>query len=73
MMLDNEKLIDKLVKGMRDGAIELPADVTNKLAEAYNIETEDLSNMQMKAILYNVKLAHDEGLPLCQDTGIQIF
>ena len=43
MMFDNDKLIERLVKGMRDGAIELPPDVTKKLTEAYDIEIEDIS------------------------------
>ena len=73
MMLDQNMLINSLVKGMRDGAIELPPDVTNKLARAYEEETEEIARMQLRAILDNIKLAHDEGLPLCQDTGIQIF
>ncbi|MBA3044829.1 MAG: fumarate hydratase [Candidatus Thermoplasmatota archaeon] len=72
-MIDEETLINKLVKGMRDGAIELPADVTLKLESSYQSETDDIPKMQFKAILDNIKLAHDEGLPLCQDTGIQVF
>ena len=72
-MLNKEALIDRMVKGMRDGAIELPPDVTKKLEEAYSKETDDIPKMQFRAILDNIKLAHDEGLPLCQDTGIQVF
>ncbi|MDO9536814.1 MAG: fumarate hydratase [Thermoplasmata archaeon] len=72
-MLDEKMLIARLIKGMRDGAIELPADVTSKLKDAYSKETGDIPKMQFKAILDNIKLAHDEGLPLCQDTGIQVF
>jgi len=72
-MIDKEALINRLVKGMRDGAVDLPPDVTTKLEEAYSKETDDIPKMQFKAILDNIKLAHDEGLPLCQDTGIQVF
>jgi fumarate hydratase subunit alpha len=72
-MLDKEALINRLVKGMRDGVIELPPDVTVKIEEGYNNETSEIAKMQLKAILDNIKMAHEEGTPLCQDTGLQIF
>ncbi len=72
-MLDQEILINSLVKGMRDGVIELPADVTKKLEEAYANECSETGKMQLRAILDNIELAHEKGTPMCQDTGIQIF
>ena len=72
-MLHEATLVDRLSKGMRDGVIELPSDVTKKIEEAYENETSDVAKMQLAAILKNIKLAHDGCSPLCQDTGIQIF
>jgi len=72
-MLDRNIIIERMVKGLRDGVIELPSDVKKKLEEAYEGETDEIARMQCKAILENIELAHNEGLPLCQDTGIQVF
>ncbi len=72
-MIDQDILLARVVKGLRDGAVELPPDVTQKIVEAYEKESDGTARMQLKAILDNIELAHDEGLPLCQDTGIQVF
>ncbi len=72
-MPDEQKLIDTMARALRDGVIELPPDVTGKLKEYYGKETSEIAKMQLKAILDNIELAHDEGLPLCQDTGVQLW
>ena len=72
-MLDQERLIDRLVAGMREGVTKLPSDVVKKIEEAHEREESEVARMQLKAILENIKLARDGVLPLCQDTGIQIF
>ncbi len=72
-MFDEEKILEALVKGMRDGVIELPPDVLKKLEEAHEKETNETARNQLGAILKNIKLAHDGKAPMCQDTGIQIF
>jgi len=73
VMLDQQMLVERLAKAMRDGVIELPSDVTKRIEEAYEKEESEIARMQLKAIIDNVELSHDRGLPLCQDTGIQIF
>jgi len=72
-MLDQEQLIDRLVKGMRDGVIELPEDVTQKLQEYLQREDSGIAKQQLSAILDNIRISHEDGLPLCQDTGVQMF
>ncbi|HID73879.1 MAG TPA: fumarate hydratase [Thermoplasmata archaeon] len=72
-MFDREAFIGALVRGMRDGAIELPPDVRERLEVGHEAEKSEIARMQLRAILDNVRLAHDEGLPLCQDTGVQTF
>jgi len=72
-MLDHQKLMDRLVNAMGVGAAELPPDVVSRLEEAYSREMSEAAKMQLKAILDNIELARNERLPLCQDTGIQIF
>lgn len=72
-MLNREALVERLVAAMRGGTSQLPTDVVKKLEEAYENEESETAKMQLAAILKNVKLAGEENLPLCQDTGIQIF
>ena len=72
-MFDQEALIARLVIGMRNGVTKLPPDVVRKIEEAYDKEESDIARMQLQAILENINLARDGVLPLCQDTGIQIF
>jgi fumarate hydratase subunit alpha len=72
-MIDESELVDRLALAMKKAVTQLPPDVIRKLEEALGSETSDAANMQLKAILDNVKLADDEELPLCQDTGVQIF
>ncbi|MCI0497015.1 MAG: fumarate hydratase [Thermoplasmata archaeon] len=72
-MIDTQALIDRMVLGLRGGATQLPPDVVAALEAAYEREDTDTARMQLKAILDNVALARDEWVPLCQDTGIQVF
>lgn len=72
-MFDKEKVLAALVKGMRDGVIELPPDVTAALERALARETHPTAKSQLEAITTNIRLAHDASAPLCQDTGVQIF
>ena len=53
--------------------IKLPADVKQALLEAYESEYDGLGKAQLKAILDNIKIAEDEGRPMCQDTGLILF
>lgn len=70
-----------MLKLIRDTAFELiklaitrlPKDVSQALLEAYELEYDSLGKAQLKAILDNVKIAEDEGRPMCQDTGLIMF
>ena len=72
-MFDQKALIEKLVDGMREGVTKLPPDVVRKIEEAHDREESETARMQLSAIKENIELARDGVLPLCQDTGIQIF
>ncbi len=72
-MIDTEALADRLVKGLRDGVIELPEDVKHRLEEAIDQESDELAKTQLRTILENVDVAHDGCAAMCQDTGMQIF
>ena len=62
-----------LVDALRAAATILPEDVVSALLDARERETSPLGAAQLDAILENVKIARNGGIPMCQDTGIQTF
>ncbi len=58
---------------MRKAEIELPEDVKSALIRAETIEENQVAKSQLQAILKNIELAKNHGIPMCQDTGIMIF
>lgn len=62
-----------LIDALRAAATILPEDVVSALLDARERETSPLGAAQLDAILENVKIARNGGIPMCQDTGIQTF
>lgn len=50
----------------------VPQDITQALERAVELETGELAKMALQAILENNAIAKDEGIPLCQDTGMAV-
>ena len=61
------------VEALRQAATRLPGDVTLALERARKRETSPLASAQLDAILENVRIAREDGVPICQDTGLQMF
>ena len=51
----------------------LPPDVREALGKAYERETNDTAKGIFKTILENIKVAKEEDLLICQDTGLPIY
>jgi fumarate hydratase subunit alpha len=51
----------------------LPADVVIAIEKALELEVSDAGRLVLKEILENHKVAAQQRLPLCQDTGTAIF
>ena len=64
---------DVAVKLLQLAVIRLPEDVKASLRDAYEKERSPIGRIQLKAILDNIRLAEETGLPLCQDTGLISF
>jgi fumarate hydratase subunit alpha len=62
---------DALAEALAKAVIRVPRDVVAALEASLERETGELARMHLRAILDNVRLAGDEGLPVCEDTGIQ--
>ncbi|MGQ9514576.1 MAG: fumarate hydratase [Thermoproteota archaeon] len=72
-MLDEEYFVTQVKKLLRLAETCLPSDILEALRDAYEIETSELSRMQLQAFLENARLACERSLPICQDTGIISF
>ncbi|MDD3122578.1 MAG: fumarate hydratase [Candidatus Izemoplasmatales bacterium] len=53
-------------------AISLDKQVLDKIRQGANNETSTLSKSILESILENHEIAKNEGIPLCQDTGIAV-
>ncbi len=67
------ELEDVFVTLLRLAVTDLPQDVVNGLEKALKLESNSTAKSQLEAILENIKLARQGSIPMCQDTGIQIF
>jgi fumarate hydratase subunit alpha len=71
-MITQKQVEDSICKLYRDSVIELPEDVKNALKTAYDNESDDTARLNLEAILKNIDAAHENGIPMCQDTGLPI-
>ncbi|AKB40566.1 MULTISPECIES: fumarate hydratase [Methanosarcina] len=71
--ISRENFIRSIADLIRKAEIELPDDVVNALRKAESIEENQVAKSQLQAILKNIEIAKNHGVPMCQDTGIMIF
>ncbi|MFX1474529.1 MAG: fumarate hydratase [Promethearchaeota archaeon] len=71
--MQDSDLESTIVTLLRLAVTDLPEDVKNRLRHALDNETDPTARSQLKAILENIELAKQHVIPMCQDTGIQIF
>ena len=71
-MITQKQIEDTISVLYKNSVIELPDDVKNALKNAYLNETNETARLNLKAILDNIDAAHENGIPMCQDTGLPI-
>ncbi len=71
-MITQKQIEDTVSRLYRDSVIELPEDVKNALRTAYDNENDETAMLNLKAVLDNIDEAHQNGIPMCQDTGLPI-
>jgi len=69
MRISGDILEDICVELLAEAATKLPMDVRKGLEDAYSKEDNIYARSQLRIILDSVKIARDEGIPICQDTG----
>ena len=70
---NRENFIRSIADLLRIAEIELPDDVVDALKKAEAREENQVAKSQLQAILKNIEIAKNHGVPMCQDTGIMIF
>ena len=69
----SEKTIEETVYQLyKKAVIELNEDVIKSLENALKNEEDDLARLNIENILKNIKLARENQIPMCQDTGLPI-
>ncbi len=70
----SEKTIEETVYQLyKKAVIELNEDVIKSLEDALKNEEDELARLNIKNILKNIKLARENQIPMCQDTGLGII
>lgn len=71
-MISQEKVKETVCQLFKEAVTILPADVESSLRKAFLEEEDEIALLNLKAILDNIKIAKENGIPLCQDTGLPI-
>lgn len=56
-----------------NAAVNLPEDVLKSLQKAYESETRPLAKELIAQCLENARIAKEENMPICQDTGFAVY
>ncbi|MBN1134620.1 MAG: fumarate hydratase [Methanosarcinaceae archaeon] len=71
--ITRKKVVEATIDILKKAETKLPDDVINALNRAEVRESNPVAKAQLKAILQNIKIAKDNSVPICQDTGVLIF
>lgn len=72
-MITQKQVEDTICQLYKDSVIELPEDVKHALRMAYDNENDETARLNLGAILENIDAAHENEIPMCQDTGLPII
>jgi fumarate hydratase subunit alpha len=71
-MITQKQIENTVCKLYQDSVIELPKDVKDALRKVYDNENDETARLNLNAILQNIDAAHENTIPMCQDTGLPI-
>ena len=71
-MITKDTIRDKVYELYKEAVIVLGDDVKKSLKDALEREEHDLAKLNIEAILKNIALAEEKGIPMCQDTGLPV-
>lgn len=71
--ISRDSVVESVVDILERAETRLPEDVVESLRMAQMHESSAVAKSQLNAILKNIEIASEHGVPMCQDTGILIF
>ncbi|MGE5373277.1 MAG: fumarate hydratase [Solirubrobacterales bacterium] len=71
-IIPSELITEKVAEAATRANLELPADILQALKTAHTQETEERARVVLGFLLENAEVARQEGLALCQDTGLAV-
>ncbi|MEK6531007.1 MAG: fumarate hydratase [Deltaproteobacteria bacterium] len=71
--ISSKEITDKVKSLCMNAACNLTEDVEGSLRDALKKEASPLGREVLGQIVENFEIARNEGLPMCQDTGIAVF
>jgi fumarate hydratase subunit alpha len=71
--MKSSDIVNVTVGLLRQAETSLPIWVLNLMKTALKQETNPIARSHLNFMLENVRIAEEEGIPLCQDTGMPIF
>jgi fumarate hydratase subunit alpha len=71
-MIEAKKIADRVSELAIKANISLRQDVLFKLNKAYVSEKKSIAKRVLKVLIDNAKIAKDNKIPICQDTGIAV-
>lgn len=71
-MIREDIIKDAVYELYKQAVIVLGNDVKKSLEDALKIEDNNLAKLNINAILKNIEVAEEKGIPMCQDTGLPV-
>ncbi len=68
-----EKIVSEVEKLCIKSSLELPQDVLTALEQARQRETNSRAKRILSQLLENAKIAKEQKIPICQDTGLAVI
>ena len=67
-----EEIVARVARAVVEASRILPQEVLQSLEKAHRQEPSSLAREALGILLENARIAEEEGLPICQDTGIAV-
>lgn len=72
-MITQQEVAQAVCDIYKQAVIVLPDDIKNALKKAYDNEDSEIARLNISSILENIRLAEENEIPMCQDTGLPII
>lgn len=72
-MISQDTIKEAVYELYKEAVINLSEDMKKSLEDALKNETHELGKLNIEAILKNIEIAEEKGIPMCQDTGLPVI